>query len=128
MNIQQSINRGFNLLATSITGLAAFAFLPEAFLENDLPDKVDDTLLFLIGMVGILWYNHSSNRSVRSVMPAALVVIACFVKIGGLMIEFDDPSSAGDDFGGVILFALAAVLVVYQYIKTKKLLAASRAL
>ena len=122
MTIQESINRGFNLLAVSIVGLSGFAFLPEAFLENDIPDKIDDITLFVLGLVSIWWYNRSTNRYLRSALPVVLVVLALITKIGALIVEFDDPASAGDDFGALILFVLATALVLYQYIQTKKLL------
>lgn len=125
MNIQESINRGFNLLATTIVGLTGFAFLPEVFLENDMPDKVDDGLLFALALVGMWWYNKSRNRFTRSVLPFALVALALIVKIGGLIVEFDDANAAGDDFGGLILLVLATGLVWYQYQKSAKLLSAS---
>jgi hypothetical protein len=111
MSISESINRGYNLLVTSIVSLAGLAFLPEAFLEKDIPDKVDDTLLFVIGMLGIWWYNRGDNRFKHSIVPVVLVILA-----------FDDAEAVGDDFGGLILFALAVGLAVYQYQKTKKLL------
>lgn len=117
MTIQESINRGINLLATSITALAGFAFLPEAHFETDLPDKIDDSLLFLVGIAGIIWYLRGRNRYVRSIVPVVLVVLALLVKIGGVITEFSDAASVGDDFGGLILFVIAACLVIYQYRK-----------
>lgn len=121
MNLQESISRGFNLLATSIVSIAGFAFAPEMFVETDMPDKIDDALLFVIGLVAIGWYMRGRNRFAQSVMPVVLVILAMLVKIGGLMIEMGDPESMGDDFGGVILFVIAAGLIVYQYQKSKKL-------
>lgn len=121
MNIQNALNRGFNLLAISITGLVGFAFLPEVFVENDVPDKLDDGALFIVGLVAIVWYRYSQNRYVRSVMPVALVVIAALVKLSGLLIEIADPESFGDDIGGLILLVLATALVISQYKKTGKL-------
>ena len=122
MTIQESINRGFNLLATSIVGLSGFAFLPEVFLEKDVPDKIDDILLFVFAIIGIIWYKRKNNRHTHSLFPVVLVGLALLTKIGALIIEFDDPESAGDDFGALILFTLAFVLVLTQYFKTKKLL------
>jgi hypothetical protein len=121
MNATESLNRGFNLLSTSIVALAGFAFLPEAFLENDIPDKVDDTLLFVVGMVGIWWYNRGNNRFAGSWLPFALVIVALLVKVMAIGIEFDDAESVGDDFGGLILFVGAAMLVAYQYFKVARL-------
>lgn len=122
MNLQESINRGFNLLAVSITGLAGFAFLPEVFVENDVPDKIDDALLFVLALVGMFWYRRSNNRYMRSVLPVALVVLGLVVKFGGLLVELDDPEAFGDDVGGLILFILGTGLVIHQYVKTGKML------
>lgn len=126
MNISQSINRAFNLLAASIISLAGFAFLPEAFLEQDIPDKADDALLFIVGLVAIVWYKLGANRYSRSLMPVVLIAIALAVKLMGVIIEIGDPESVGDDFGGLILFVLATGLVVYQFYKAKKLLQAAQ--
>ena len=122
MNLSQSINRGFNLLAVSIVGLAGVAFVPEAFLENDFPDKLDDMALFLLGGFAAYWYSRSENKYLRSVLPVVFVALALVIKAIGIFIEFDDKESVGDDFGGLILFISAAVLVLYQYRKTGRLL------
>jgi len=123
MNISDILNRGFNLLATSITALAGFAFAPEIFVETDWPDKIDDILLFILGLVALWWYKTGTRSTSRSVVPAVLVILALIVKFGGLLIELGDPDAMGDDLGGLILFILAAGLVTYQYRKTKRLLA-----
>lgn len=122
MSIQESVNKGFNLLGTSLVGLAGIAFVPEAFLENDIPDKVDDTLLFVLGMLAVWWYNHGTNRYMRSILPVAFVVLALIIKTGGIIVEFGDAEAVGDDFGGLILFIGAICLVVYQYYKTATVL------
>lgn len=121
MNIKEAINRGFNLLSISIASLAGLAFMPEIFLEKDRIDKLDDALLLIIAIFGMWWYNKSNNKYVRSALPMVLVLIGLGVKLGGLLIELDDPEAFGDDIGGLILFVLAAVLVVKQYKTTGKL-------
>lgn len=122
MKISESINRGFNLLTVSITGLAGFAFGPEIFLEKDWDDKVDDIALFVFGIFGIIWYLLGNNKFKRSITPVVIMVLTMIVKISGLIREFHDKDAAGDDFGGVILFILATGLVLYQYWQTKRLL------
>jgi hypothetical protein len=121
MTIQESLHRGFNLLAVSITSLAGFAFFPEMFVETDMPDKIDDGLLFLIGVSALLWYRRGSNRFTHAVAPIIFMVSALVVKAGGLLIEIDDKEAFGDDIGGLILFVLASALVVTQYKRTKEL-------
>ncbi len=121
--ISDALNRGFNLLATSIVAVAGFAFAPEMFIENEMADKADDALLFALALVAMGWYAWSGKRTQRSIAPVVIMVIALVVKIIGLIIELDDPDAMGDDAGGVILFLLATGLVIYQYIKTPKLAA-----
>lgn len=126
MTVQEAINRGNNLLATSIAALAGFAFTPEAFIEDHPLYKVDDALLFWIGIGAIVWYWVGKNRYTRSIAPVLFVLGGLLVKIIGLMIEFKDKDDAGDDFGGLLLFVLASILVVWIFITSKKLLDASK--
>ena len=122
MKIQDSINRGFNLLAVSIVSLASFSFLPEVFLEKDVPDKIDDMVFFLVGLVAMAWYARSTNKFTRSFIPVVLVIIGLAVKIMGVAIEFGDPEALGEDLGGVLLFVLTTAFIIYQYYRTQKLL------
>jgi peptidoglycan/LPS O-acetylase OafA/YrhL len=121
MNASQSLNRTVNLLAVTVVGLSAFAFLPETIIENDLADKVDDSLLFLLGIGAIAWYLWHDNRYSRTIIPIALVVVAVLIKLYAVSVEFDDPESVGDDFGGIILFVLATALVIYEYARVPRL-------
>ena len=122
MQIKEAISRGLNLLGVSIVGLSGFAFMPEIFLENDVPDKIDDITLLVIGVAGIIWYLTKNNRYQRSIMPVVLVVLALLTKIGAIIIEHADKDAIGDDMGALVLFVLATILVVYQYKKNAKLL------
>jgi hypothetical protein len=122
MTLKDSINRTLNLLGVSIVALAGFAFLPEVIIENDFPDKIDDGLLFVIGLTAIGWYLTGKNKFKRSVMPVVFVFLSLATKILAVIIEHDDKEAIGDDFGALILFILAAILVSYLYIKSKKLL------
>lgn len=123
MKINEYINRGFNLLAVSIVGLAGFAFLSEIFLEKDWDDKGDDIALLVLGVAGIIWYLTKNNKYQRSFMPVLLTLLSLTTKIVALIVEFKDKEAAGDDFGALILFILASGLVIFQYYKTRQLLA-----
>ena len=120
MTITQSLNRTVNLLGASVAGLAGFAFAPEAIIEPDLIDKVDDTLIFLLGIAAIVWYLRKGNRFLRSITPIGFVVVALLLKIFAIAVEFPEPADVGDDFGGLILFALSTGLLVYLYVNTAK--------
>jgi hypothetical protein len=117
MQLNDAINRGKNLLATSIVALSGLAFLPETFLENDVSDKMDDGILFILGVIAVVWYLMSGNRFKRSMIPPVLVTLAMLDKIMALVIEFKDKDAVGDDFGGLILFIAATILVWWQYYK-----------
>jgi len=121
-NVKEAINRGFNLLSISIVGLAGFSFMPEIFVEKDMPDKIDDLLLLILAGIAIVWYRKSTNRYVRSLAPVIFILIGLAIKILGFIIELDDKDALGDDIGGLILFILSAGVVLFQYRKTRKLL------
>ena len=74
--INKSINRTVNLLGAAIAGLAGFAFAPEAIIEPDVIDKVDDTLILVVGVVAIVWYLR--NRYIRSIAPVVFVGLRSF--------------------------------------------------
>jgi hypothetical protein len=120
MDVAQSVNRTVNLLAVSIVGLSGLAFLPEAFIEPELIDKVDDGALFVLGAAGVVWYLMTATRYARTVWPIVLLVLALLIKIFAVWAEFPDPEDVGDDFGGVILFVLGTGLVVYQYMRAPR--------
>ena|ERR1051326_6700215 len=125
MKLNEALNRTFNLLGTSIVALAGFAFTAEIFLENDWPDKIDDITLFVLAIVGIIWYLMGNNKYKRSIVPVVLIILSLLAKIMAVIIERDDKDAVGDDFGGLTLFVISTVLILYQYFKTKKLTAAA---
>jgi len=126
MNLKDSINRTTNLAATTISALAGFAFLPEVFVEDKLQYKLDDALLFVLGIVAMGWYMKGENRFSRSVLPVLFVFAGLLIKFLGVIIEIKEKDDVGDDFGGLILFLLGSFFVALVYVKSKKLLAAAR--
>ena len=53
MTLQEAINRGYNLLASTVLALAGLAFGTVAFEEADQLDKVDD--------IGFAWWRKASR-------------------------------------------------------------------
>ena len=122
MDAESALNRGFNLLVTSILGLAGLAFGTVGFTEKDLTDKLDDFGLLAMGLITLVWYLMGSNRTKRTIVPVVLVVIAVLVQFVGVGFEHDDKEAFGDNIGGLFLFIPALVTVFYQYWRTGKLL------
>ena len=117
MTVDEAIQRGNNLVATAIVALSGFGILPEFFLEDKAVYKLDEFLLFLLGIAGLAWYLLGRNKVTRSLVPVLLVVAAMVVKIVGVIIEFNDKEDATDDYGALILFALASILVAWLYVR-----------
>lgn len=123
MTTQEAYIRGNNLVAASIVALAGFAFAPEIFLEDEIPFKIDDILLLLLGIGAIVWYKMGNHRYTRSIVPIFFVFASLLVKFGGILVEIKEKDDVGDDFGGLILFILSAALVTWLYMQSKKVLA-----
>ena len=124
MTISEAWNRGNNLLATGVVALAGFAFSPESVLEPVMPFKIDEILLFWLGIGAIGWYLWGKHKFQHSIVPVLFVWAAFAIKIMAVVVEFKDKEDVGDDFGALILFLCASVLVTWIYIKAKKVLAA----
>ncbi len=56
--------------------------------------------MFLLGVVGIIWYLRTANKYSRTIWPIILLVVALLIKIFAVAVEFPDPEDVGDDFGG----------------------------
>ena len=122
MTVQEVWNRGNNLVATAIVGLAGVAFFPEAFVEDKFHYKADDAELFIVGMGAFIWYIFRNNKYKRSILPMLFVSLSFVFKLAGFFMEFKDKDDLGDDIGGVILFLLATIFVWSLYYMTPKIL------
>lgn len=122
MTVSEAINRGNNLLATAIVGLAGAAFVPEVFVETEMPFKIDDSLLFWLGVIAVGWYFWGKHKFQRTIVPVVFVWLGLAIKLAGVIVEFKEKDDVGDDFGGLILFLLATILITFLYIKSKKFL------
>ena len=73
MTVQEAWNRGNNIVATAVVALAGFAFAPEMFVEDEELHRLDEGLLFFLGLVAIGWYLKGKHKFMRSVVPVAFV-------------------------------------------------------
>ena len=81
-------------------------------------DSVDDSLILLLGIGAIVWYLRNGNRYARSLMPIFFVGVALL--IFAIIVEIADPKDVGDDFGGLVLFALATAFLIFEYVNAPK--------
>src|ERR1035437_1424930 len=121
MTIKEAINRGNNLLGVVIVAISGLAFLPDVFAESEFSHQLDEWLMLIVGIIAIIWYKLGNNRFSRSVMPIVFIIVSLVIKIIGIYLERGDTADLGDEFGGVVLLALAAITLIWIYIKNKKI-------
>jgi drug/metabolite transporter (DMT)-like permease len=112
LSVRQAINRGFNLLAAGVLGLAGLAFGSLIFEEADPIDKVDNSILVLVAILAVAWYLIGNHRYERSAVPIALAGTALAGQLLGIAIEAGDPAAIGDDIGGMLLFVPLLILLL----------------
>jgi hypothetical protein len=121
MTMGEALNRGFNLLATALVAVSSFAFAPMLSLHESPYFALDDWMLIVLGLVTIWWYLRRNNRFKRTLVPIFLAAIALGIKVLGLIVH-DGSGHPVDSYGGIILFVLIVITVVFQYYKTGRLI------
>jgi len=116
MTTQEAVQRGNNLLAIAIAALSGLAFFPEFFFEDEASHRLDEVGLLLVGLVAIAWYLTGTHKLRRSMVPLALLGADLVLKIVGLVLELGDKEDLTDEFGALILFVLATIVVAWLYI------------
>jgi peptidoglycan/LPS O-acetylase OafA/YrhL len=114
-NLQEAMNRAVNLVAATVLGLTALTFGSEIFNEMDPVDKIDNTLLLVIGVVAVAWYFMRRNWARRSALPVVLAGAALIAQIAGFAIEVGDSVALGDDIPGLVLFVPLLIIVFVLY-------------
>src|SRR5215472_5985727 len=130
MTLRESINRGFNLMVTTVLifGGLAFGFVALSPVENDWGDRLDDIGLLVVGIACLLWYVIGRDRFQRSVVPVVFAGLALVVQALALLLERDDPAAFGDNFGGLVMLIPFFIFVLAQFVLTgRALIAAERA-
>ena len=122
MTVTESINRGYNLLVTTVLFFGGLAFGTVGFAETDLPDKIDDFGLLAVGLIAVAWYLMADHRLQRSVLPLALAVAAVVLQLVAVPLESDDTTAFGDNIGGLVLLVPFVIFAAIQYSRTARLL------
>jgi len=110
MTLRESINRGFNLMVTTVLFFVGISFGSIALspVENDWGDRLDDIGLLAVGIACLVWYVIGRNRFQRSVAPAVFAGLALVVQALAILLERDDPAAFGDNFGGLFMLIPSA--------------------
>src|SRR6516225_1672722 len=122
MTLRESINRGFNLMVTTVLffGGLAFGFVALSPVENDWGDRLDDIGLLVVGIACLVWYVIGRNRFQRSIVPVVLAGLALVVQVLAILLERDDPAAFGDNFGGLVMLIPFFIFVLVQFILTRR--------
>ncbi len=122
MTVREAVNRGINLLGVAILGIESTLGLFEIFNETEWIDRLDDLVVVALAITGIVWYLAGSNRYRRSPLPWILLSLAWVMKMIGLfVIERDDANAAGPDYGLIVTLLVGAIVVVWQYLRARRL-------
>ena len=125
MTTQDAINRGYNMLACTALFVVGLSFSPVASFEGDLSDKLDDIGLAVVGIVALIWYLVGRNRFKRSVVPLALSALAVAIQVLGMVLEFGDSTSFGDNIGGFLVTGSFCMILLVQFLANRRHLAAA---
>jgi heme/copper-type cytochrome/quinol oxidase subunit 4 len=124
ITVRDAINRGYNLLGVGIIAISGLSFFSDLPAEIDqLSHIVDEVLLAVLALVAFVWYLIGRNKYSRTVVPIVFAVVALAIKVLGLFLEFSNPEDRGDEFGALVLFVILIIVLVWQYIASRRLAA-----
>lgn len=102
-----------NYFISAFLAIIGLTSLTEVIMETDRVDKIDDLLVFVLGLFAAIIYLGFKSRLHSYVLPFMLLV-AFIVKVIAIIIEFNDPAAVGDDFGISEALLLAVIFVGWQ--------------
>jgi FtsH-binding integral membrane protein len=124
ITVRDALNRGYNLLGVGIVAISGLSFFSDLPAEMDKPSHiVDEVLLAVLALIAFVWYLVGRNKYSRTVLPIVFAVVALAIKVLGLALEFSDPEDRGDEFGALVLFVVTIIVLVWQYIASRRLAA-----
>jgi hypothetical protein len=124
ITVRDALNRGYNLLGVGIIAISGLSFFSDLPAEIDQPSHiVDEVLLAILALVAFIWYLAGRNKYSRTVMPIIFAVLALAIKVLGLLLELGNPEDRGDEFGALVLFGVTIIVLVWQYLASRRLAA-----
>ena len=120
ITVREATNRGNNMLMIGYLAITASAIIERLIGEDDLVDRIDEAVIILLAIAGLVWYFSRRNRYQHSFAPLALFIAVFVVQAGGLMAEINDPAAAGDDYGLTIAFAVGLVVSIVVYVRSRE--------
>lgn len=124
ITVRDALNRGYNLLGVGIIAISGLSFFSDLPAEIDQPSHiVDEVLLAILALVAFIWYLAGRNNYSRTVMPIIFAVLALAIKVLGLLLELGNPEDRGDEFGALVLFGVTIIVLVWQYLASRRLAA-----
>lgn len=116
----KELARRLNFFTASFLGIVGISLIGEVFQEDDFPDKIDDFLIFILGLAAIYWYKKTGHKLEKASSSLVFLVIAFLIKLGGIIIEHADKEALGDDIGVFIPIVIALIFVAWQVFTHKK--------
>ena len=91
ITVREATNRGNNMLMVGYLAITAAAIVERLIGEDDLVDRLDEAVIILLAIAGLVWYFSRRNRYQHSFAPLALFIGTFVVQAAGL---------AADGYGG----------------------------
>jgi hypothetical protein len=122
ITVREALNRSYNLLGVGIIAICGLSFFSDLPAEINQPSHiVDEVLLAFLALVAFIWYLSGRNKYSRTVLPIVFAVLALAIKVLGLFLELSDPEDRGDEFGALVLFWVTIIVLVWQYLASRRL-------
>ena len=120
ITVREATNRGNNMLMVGYLAITAAAIVERLIGEDDLVDRLDEAVIILLAIAGLVWYFSRRNRYQHSFAPLALFIASFVVQAAGLGLELSDPAAAGDDYGLVIAYLVGLIVSIVIYARARE--------
>jgi hypothetical protein len=120
ITVREAINRGNNMLMVAVMGFAGAAITERIIGETDLVDRLDEAVIILLAISGLVWYFSRRNRYQHSFAPLALFIATFVVQAAGLFAEISDPAAVGDDMGLTVMYVIGLIVSIVIYARSRE--------